>query len=1214
MSWSCPLKIITGRREFVSGFTGSCSIHQFKVYIASSSRVLLQFFQRLALIRKNEALLWMDGRYFFQAGQELSAEWKLMRIGEDPAVDIWMADNLPKEASIGVDPWCISIDTAQRWEVCFCQKASEAGSNHKRFGRSVADKLKDVRKKPVQEQAQDSIFSFFRMVYSYLKEVHNKFFQNGLFVPLLEVFQKCLGIIFTAIDEVAWLYNIRGSDVAYCSIVHAFSIVTSNSAFIYVGMRKVSVEVTVSSDVTLLATDELDTVSTAKVDLAETEVRKITSETDKSVNGEHKAEENSNDLIWADPKKCCYALYAKLNPDKVLLQQSPLALAKALKVVSLNSVELDGLKKAHIRDGAAVVQYLVWLDKKMQDIYGASGYFLEKDSVKKEKHFWKAITQLANHGMLFVPAGKLLITCCDSKKKNPSKETEKTELYKMEDTLSALRSLMLSQSPPLDALVVPSEDYHQSEYVSARDKRREFVSGFTGSAGLALITKNEALLWTDGRYFLQAEQELSAQWKLMRIGEDPAVDIWMADNLPKEASIGVDPWCISIDTAQRWERAFAEKQQKLVPTSKNLVDEVWINRPQPQINAVIVHPLKFAGRSVADKLKDLRKKLVHEQARGIIFTALDEVAWLYNIRGSDVAYCPVVHAFAIVTSNSAFIYVDKRKVSVEVQAHLVENGIEIREYTAVSSDTTLLATDELDSVSTAKVALAETEVRKIPNETAKHANGEHQAEENSNDLIWADPGSCCYALYAKLNPDTVLLHQSPLALAKALKNSVELDGLKKAHIRDGAAVVQYLVWLDKKMQDILGASGYFLENDSVKKEKHLQSLKLTEVTVSDQLEGFRASKEHFRGLSFPTISSVGPNAAIIHYSPKAETCAELDPDKIYLFDSGAQYLDGTTDITRTVHFGKPSTHEKACYTAVLKGHIALGNARFPNGTNGHSLDILARIPLWKDGLDYRHGTGHGIGSYLNVHEGPHLISFRPQARNVPLQSSMTVTDEPGYYEDGEFGIRLENVLIVKEAGTNFNFGDRGYLSFEHITWAPYQTKLIDLNLLCPEEIDWLNSYHSTCRDILAPYLNEVENAWLKKATEPVAWSIDDDDGAGVFPLKQKYHVIGVCKGLVCLIAKTREDSTTFSVRFYNSATRFSYEHLKISHWILMYGNREVMLMGDKSELELVLYSGRDDKVKPMMLVANISEWEHVLLLLCNVTSNYVQSLVLPYHV
>jgi Xaa-Pro aminopeptidase len=286
------------------------------------------------------------------------------------------------------------------------------------------------------------------------------------------------------------------------------------------------------------------------------------------------------------------------------------------------------------------------------------------------------------------------------------------------------------------------------------------------------------------------------------------------------------------------------------------------------------------------------------------------------------------------------------------------------------------------------------------------------------------------------------------------------------------------------MHEIYGAAGYFLDAEGVKKEKHTER-KLTEVTASDKLEEFRASKEHFRGLSFPTISSVGPNAAIIHYSPEAETCAELDADKIYLFDSGAQYLDGTTDITRTVHFGKPSAHEKACYTAVLKGHIALGEARFPNGTNGHALDILARVPLWKYGLDYRHGTGHGIGSYLNVHEGPHLISFRPQARNVPLHASMTVTDEPGYYEDGNFGIRLENVLVIKEADTKFNFGDKGYLSFEHITWAPYQMKLIDLSLLTPEEINWVNSYHSKCKDILAPYMNESEIAWLKKATDPV---------------------------------------------------------------------------------------------------------------------------------
>ncbi|XP_060675011.1 aminopeptidase P1 isoform X1 [Ziziphus jujuba] len=627
----------------------------------------------------------------------------------------------------------------------------------------------------------------------------------------------------------------------------------------------------------------------------------------------------------------------------------------------------------------------------------------------------------------------------------------------MGDTLAELRALMASHSPPLDALVVPSEDYHQSEYVSARDKRRQFVSGFTGSAGLALITTNEARLWTDGRYFLQATQELSDQWILMRMGEDPAVDIWIADNLSEDAAVGIDPWCISIDTAQKWENAFVRKGQKLVQTSTNLVDEVWKNRAPVETNPVIVHPMEFSGRSVADKLKDLREKLIQEKARGIIITALDEVAWLYNIRGSDVSYCPVVHAYAIVTSSSAFFYVDKRKVSSEVNLYFEENGIEVREYSAVSSDVTLLASNKLNSKK------AETT-----------GNGTTEAEENNYDLIWADPGSCCYALYIKLNSDKVLLQQSPLALAKALKNPVELEGLKKAHIRDGAAVVQYLVWLDKQMQEIYGASGYFLEGEEVTKKKQLQTLKLTEVTASDKLESFRAAKEHFRGLSFPTISSVGPNAAIIHYAPQAEACAELNPDSIYLFDSGAQYLDGTTDITRTVHFGKPSEHEKACYTAVLKGHIALGNARFPNGTNGNALDILARVPLWKNGLDYRHGTGHGIGSYLNVHEGPHLISFRPHARNVPLQSSMTVTDEPGYYEDGSFGIRLENVLIIKEADTKFNFGDKGYLSFEHITWAPYQTKLIDLSLLTPEELGWLNAYHTKCRDICFNILN----AWL----------------------------------------------------------------------------------------------------------------------------------------
>ncbi|KAL8044844.1 hypothetical protein ABFX02_08G072800 [Erythranthe guttata] len=633
-----------------------------------------------------------------------------------------------------------------------------------------------------------------------------------------------------------------------------------------------------------------------------------------------------------------------------------------------------------------------------------------------------------------------------------------------EETLASLRSLMASHCPPLDALVVPSEDYHQSEYVSARDKRREFVSGFNGSAGLALITANEALLWTDGRYFLQAEKQLSNEWKLMRVGEDPTVDIWMADNLASNAAIGVDPWCISVDTAQKWERAFAKKQQKLIQTATNLVDEVWTSRPPPETNPVVVQPLEFAGRSVEDKLKDLREELMQEKARAIVLTALDEVAWLYNVRGSDVDYSPVVHAYAIVTSAAAFFYVDKKKVSSEVSSYMEKNGIEVRDYGEVSSDAALLASNNLSNVNAAK-------------------ENAHDISQNPNDLIWVDPGSC-FALYSKLNLDKVFLHSSPLALAKALKNPVEIEGLKNAHIRDGAAVVQYLVWLDKQMQEIYGASGYFVDSEVNKNDKS-RTGKLTEVSVSDKLEEFRASKEHFRGLSFPTISSVGPNGAVIHYSPEPETCAELDPNSMYLFDSGAQYVDGTTDITRTVHFGKPTSHEKACYTAVLKGHIGLGNARFPNGTTGHVLDVLARIPLWKDGLDYRHGTGHGIGSYLNVHEGPHQISFRPAARNVPLQPSMTVTDEPGYYEDGNFGIRLENVLVVKEAETKFNFGNKGYLSFEHITWAPYQTKLMDFSLLVPEEVEWLNKYHYRCREILAPFLDTSEMEWLKKATEPV---------------------------------------------------------------------------------------------------------------------------------
>uniref|UniRef100_A0ACD5WWP4 Uncharacterized protein n=2 Tax=Avena sativa TaxID=4498 RepID=A0ACD5WWP4_AVESA len=646
-----------------------------------------------------------------------------------------------------------------------------------------------------------------------------------------------------------------------------------------------------------------------------------------------------------------------------------------------------------------------------------------------------------------------------------------TSVAARDQHLDEIRALMAAHSPSIHALLVPSEDAHQSEYVSERDKRRQFISGFTGSAGLALITAKEALLWTDGRYFLQATQQLSDRWKLMRMGEDPPVEVWIADNLLDGAVIAIDSWCISVESAQRYEQAFLKKNQTLLQLSSDLVDEVWKERPPNDALPVNVQPVEFAGRSVAEKINELRERLQHEKATAIIITALDEVAWLYNVRGDDVHYSPVVHSYAIVTLHGAFFYVDKRKVTNEIENYMAENGIDIREYHMVQPDVSLLSSGQLEG---------------------SIVNGNLHVEKDIKGVehlkIWIDSNSCCLALYSKLRQDQVLMLQSPIALPKAVKNPMELDGLRKAHIRDGAAVVQYLAWLDNQMQEHYRASGYFSEANGSQKKEHLEKIKLTEVSVSDKLEGFRAEKEHFKGLSFPTISSVGPNAAIIHYSPEANTCAELDADKIYLCDSGAQYMDGTTDITRTVHFGKPSEHEKSCYTAVLKGHIALDAAVFPNGTTGHALDILARTPLWKNGLDYRHGTGHGIGSYLNVHEGPHLISFRPSARNVPLQASMTVTDEPGYYEDGNFGIRLENVLIVKEANTKFNFGAKGFLSFEHITWAPYQTKLINTALMTPAEIEWVNLYHSDCRKILESYLNDQEKEWLWRATEPITVS------------------------------------------------------------------------------------------------------------------------------
>eukprot|EP00897_Mesotaenium_endlicherianum_P009270 jgi/Mesen1/8371/ME000468S07807 len=696
------------------------------------------------------------------------------------------------------------------------------------------------------------------------------------------------------------------------------------------------------------------------------------------------------------------------------------------------------------------------------------------------------------------------------------------------ERLAALRKLMLDfPGGELHAYLVPSEDAHQSEYVAECDLRREFISGFNGSAGLAVVTVREALLWTDGRYFLQASQQLSApDWRLMRVGEDPPPEKWLSQALPKHARVGVDATCVSVDAARRYEDTLARRGQSLTPVAPNLVDQIWAARPPPPPLPAVVHPLRLAGQSPLEKVRSVRERLASEGARALVVSALDEVAWLLNLRGADVAFNPVVRAYALVTLDDAILFVEPAKVTpegsalamaalpivdseeplrgalhddVQVAAHLQANGVQVKGYDAIFEHAKVLAQQAGPSTSPESLAGSgaatatatatatpgsEGGVVEAPGGSAGGAAGVSTAEANGEEAeasgegraaaVWLDPASASFAIYdalkRHLSADSLLLQPSPIALAKALKNDVELAGMKEAHVRDGAAMVAFLAWLDREMQQVLGAPGYFSEEAApLPLKRKLQEEdgaamggKLTEVSVADKLEHLRSQQQSFVGLSFPTISSVGPNAAIIHYRPEAATCAPLRTDLMYLCDSGAQYLDGTTDVTRTMHFGKPAAHEKACYTRVLQGHIKLDTAVFPNGTTGHVLDILARLPLWSDGLDYRHGTGHGVGSYLNVHE------------------------EPGYYEDGAFGLRIENVMVVKEATSlPHNFCGKGFLCFEPITWVPLQAKLIDIPSMSPEEIAWVDRYHASCTAKLSPLLTGYELEWLLKATAPL---------------------------------------------------------------------------------------------------------------------------------
>jgi Xaa-Pro aminopeptidase len=586
---------------------------------------------------------------------------------------------------------------------------------------------------------------------------------------------------------------------------------------------------------------------------------------------------------------------------------------------------------------------------------------------------------------------------------------------------------------------VPSEDSHQSEYIAPSDARREFISGFSGSAGTAVITHDKAALATDGRYFNQASKQLDNNWTLLKQGlqDVPTWQDWAAEQAADGAGkkiVGTDPTTITAPDARKLAEKIKKKGGKdLVTVTDNLVDQVWGGeRPARPNEPVKVHGKEFAGKGFEEKIEDLRKELEKKKAAGFVVSMLDEIAWLFNLRGNDIPYNPVFFAYAVITPTTTTLYVDESKLPEDAKSHL--SSVTIRPYESIFSDITALSS----------AATSDSKPRKYLISTK---------------ASWA----LSQSLGGEEKVDEV---RSPVGDVKAVKNETELEGMRQCHIRDGAALSEYFAWL---------------EHELIEKKTTID-----EVQGSDKLEEIRSKHDKFAGLSFDTISSTGPNAAVIHYKAEPGNCSIIDPAKIYLCDSGAQYFDGTTDTTRTLHFGEPSPQEIEAYTLVLKGNIALEQIRFPKGTSGFAIDAMARQYLWQYGLDYRHGTGHGVGSFLNVHEGPIGIGTRVQYSEVPLAVGNVISNEPGYYEDGNYGIRIENVIMVKEAETKYKFGEKAYLGFEHVTMVPMCRKLIDVDLLSGGEKEWLNKYHKEVLEKTGHFFKEDERTrkWLERECAP----------------------------------------------------------------------------------------------------------------------------------
>ena len=575
----------------------------------------------------------------------------------------------------------------------------------------------------------------------------------------------------------------------------------------------------------------------------------------------------------------------------------------------------------------------------------------------------------------------------------------------------------------LSAFIFPSTDAHQSEYVADHWRGREWISGFNGSAGTAVVTMKSAALWTDSRYFLAAEEQLEdTEYQLMRLKMEgtPTIAEWLGKELQDVQSpeVGLDGMVNSYNYVKDLSYSLRKLGGITLRTNLDPLEQIWENRPSLPANPVEIQPLEYAGETLASKVVRIRKSLRELHADGMLVSALDDIAWTLNLRGTDVHCNPVFVSYLLIESDKVSLFVDDNKLSPEVKQYLQDNQVSLYKYNKV----------------------------------------EKCLESYSEYNILLDGDETSYYLWKTVKCQEIVAAASPIPAMKAVKNEAEIEGYRSAMLKDGVAMVKFLKWLKPAVE----AGGQ------------------TEISIDEKLTSLRAEQKQFRDISFDTIAGYAQHGAIVHYEATPETDVVLKPEGLILIDSGAQYQDGTTDITRTIALGAVSEEMKHIYTLVLKAHIQLELVKFPDGASGTQLDAVGRECMWREGYNFLHGTGHGVGSYLCVHEGPHQI--RMEWMPTPLRAGMTLTDEPGLYLAGKFGVRIENTVLISDYMST-EFGK--FLQIEPLTLCPIDTTPIDVDMLLPEEIDWLNAYHHSVYEKLSPFLDEEEKKWLENATKPI---------------------------------------------------------------------------------------------------------------------------------